>query len=164
MDWVLIQLRSSSNGSAVASQSAFLKNNGQIVQEDGITQQIMFDVSEGYYFIVVDHRNHLKVMSKDSVQLFSGSATLYDFTTAVNKYYGLDAKLVDSTPTTIYGMYTGDVSNDKKIIVADDITGVRTDNLKDGYYNADLNLDHKVILADDLYYIRLNNLKGSNVP
>ncbi|MFZ1289608.1 MAG: CRTAC1 family protein [Melioribacteraceae bacterium] len=69
VDWVLVELRTSANGSAVASKSAFLRNDGKIVADDGTTEYIEIDAAVGDYYIVVKHRNHLTVMSTDPVHV-----------------------------------------------------------------------------------------------
>ena len=69
VDWVLVQLKTTANGSAVASKSAFLRNDGKIVADDGITEYIEMDAAAGSYYIVVKHRNHLSVMSTNAVSL-----------------------------------------------------------------------------------------------
>ena len=68
-DWVLVQLRTTADGPAIASKSAFLRNDGWIVSDNGITPYITMDVSDGDYYIVVKHRNHCSVMSASLVAL-----------------------------------------------------------------------------------------------
>ena len=145
VDWVLVQLRSSSNGSAVVSESAFLKNNGQIVQEDGTTPQIMFDVMEGHYFIVVDHRNHLTVMSKDSIQLNKDSSNIYDFTLGSDQYYGTgSAKQLEFG---VWGMWTGDTDGSGSI-GASDRNATWNNRTLIGYNSADCDLNGTVGASD----------------
>jgi hypothetical protein len=88
VDWVLVELRTTPNGDAVASRSALLHKDGGIVADDGITNEIKLDAPDGDYFIVVKHRNHLAIMSANKISINSTSSTLYDFTTGSDKYYG----------------------------------------------------------------------------
>lgn len=88
VDWVLVELRTSPNGTAVASKSVLLNKNGNVVRDDGITNTITLNAPEGDYYIVVKHRNHLAIMSANKINLNSTSTTVYDFTTGSNKYYG----------------------------------------------------------------------------
>ncbi len=90
VDWVLVQLRDSANGIAVASKSALLRNDGRIVADDGTTTDIKLDTPAGDYFIVIKHRNHLTVMSAAKVALNTSSSTIYDFTTGSNMFYGIE--------------------------------------------------------------------------
>ncbi len=86
-DWVLVQLRTSDNGSAIASRSALLRKDGKIVGDDGTTEYIKIDVTANDYYIVIKHRNHLAVMSANKLSL-NGTITSYDFTTGSDKFYG----------------------------------------------------------------------------
>lgn len=85
VDWILVQLRDAPAGSTVTSRSAFLRNDGIIVGDNG-TSKINLGVNPGDYYIVVKHRNHLAIMSADKVTL--PNAVIYDFTTGSDKYYG----------------------------------------------------------------------------
>ena len=63
VDWVLVQLRDSGSPSTViGSRSAFLKNDGTLIEDDG-TGEIGIKAAPGDYYIVIQHRNHLGVMS-----------------------------------------------------------------------------------------------------
>ena len=70
VDWVYIELRNPSDGGTAAARSFFLKNDGLVTDLDGLTTDLRFDeVSSGYYYILLSHRNHLTVMSADSLYL-----------------------------------------------------------------------------------------------
>lgn len=89
VDWVLIELRTGTDSSTtVISKSAFLHKDGRIVADDGTTGEIKLNATDGSYYIVIKHRNHLSVMSKNPVVLNKSTSTLYDFTTGSEKYYG----------------------------------------------------------------------------
>lgn len=88
VDWILVQLRETASGNIIISQSAFLHKDGRIVSTDGVTGEIDLFAPAGNYYIVIKHRNHLAVMSKDPVPLNSSTSTLYDFTTGSDKFYG----------------------------------------------------------------------------
>ena len=58
------------DGEAVYARSAFVSQNGQVVDDDGVTAEITFDNAlEGEYFIVVRHRNHAPVMTANAVEI-----------------------------------------------------------------------------------------------
>ncbi len=88
VDWVLVQLRETASGDAVASKSVFLHKDGRIVSDNGTSGEIELTAPEGNYYIVIKHRNHLAVMSTNAVSLNGTSSTLYDFTTGSDKFYG----------------------------------------------------------------------------
>ncbi len=69
VDWVLVQLRETENGSAVTSKSVLLRNDGYLIRNDDTTKAISLNVLPGSYYIIVKHRNHLPVMSKDLIPL-----------------------------------------------------------------------------------------------
>jgi len=88
VDWVLVQLRETATGNAVASKSVLLNKNGNIVRDDGTTNTITLNAPANNYFIVIKHRNHLGIMSRNKIGLNSNTTTLYDFTIGSEKYYG----------------------------------------------------------------------------
>jgi len=80
-DWIVVALRTTADGADVGIASAFVRNDGMIISEDGSAGVDMV-VPSGTYFIVIRHRNHLAVMSRLAVDLASlSSVNPYDFTT-----------------------------------------------------------------------------------
>ncbi len=88
VDWVLVQLRETATGTAITSKSTFLHKDGRIVADDGTSGEIEMNAPARSYYIVIKHRNHLAVMSKNAISLNSTSSTLYDFTTGSEQFYG----------------------------------------------------------------------------
>lgn len=160
-DWVLVQLRETATGAAVTSKSALLRKDGRIVADDGTTAQIALDASEGLYYVVIKHRNHLAVMSTASVQLSSSSSTLYDFTTSTDQYYGTDAKQLDVNEN-VFGMYKGD-ANRSSFINTTDYLKIKGEIGLDGYYDGDCNLNG-VGNTTDYLHVKPNVGKNSMVP
>ncbi len=144
VDWVLVQLRESETGQAVASRSAFLRNDGRIINDDGDVA-IPIPAPNGNYFIVVKHRNHLSVMSSSKITL-SGNTTLYDFTVSQSMAYGTNP-MKDLTGTGIYGMISGDAISNGSVDAADRNETWNKRNLT-GYYAADVTCDGVVDAAD----------------
>ncbi|HCS21583.1 MAG TPA: hypothetical protein DIW47_13660 [Bacteroidetes bacterium] len=115
VDWVLVELRSTYNGSAVSGGRAagFLLSDGSIMDTNGVDQIRFWNVNPGYYYVVIKHRNHLPVMSRDSISLGTTSS-LYDFTNGgQGRAYGTDTTTFRLKPmsvmtTGIYGMRGGD--------------------------------------------------------
>ena len=116
VDWIEVSLRTTLSGADVASASAFLHNDGSVTQPGQSSGQVYFDVSEGDYFILIEHRNHLDMISATAVTLSAGSPASYDFTDAVTKAHNSGQKSLGSK----FGMYAGDgnadgdVQNDDK--------------------------------------------------
>lgn len=69
VDWVMVELKATDPlKSSVVKKSAFLTKDGSIVDIDG-NSSIHFDpwIPANDYYVVIHHRNHLKVMSKDPI-------------------------------------------------------------------------------------------------
>ncbi len=97
VDWMLLELRSTIDGNAVAYRSVFLHKDGRLLDMDG-QETIKLAAAPGSYFLVIKHRNSLAAASAKPVELNSSSATRYDFTTAATKFYNSDAKQLDESP------------------------------------------------------------------
>ncbi|MFC1502092.1 metallophosphoesterase family protein [bacterium] len=162
VDWILIELKDKAENPPMYYRSAFLHKDGRIVEDDGTTRQIPIPGTEGAYHVVVSHRNHLPVMSREPVQLRYKSSELYDFTLGADRYYGSAAKLLNTDPV-VYGMYGADISGDGVIRLADELNELRINNLQFGYINADVDLNGVVSLASELTRVRKNNLQVTKV-
>jgi len=159
-DWVLVQLRSTKTGAAVVSRSAFLHKDGRIVADDGSTSYIELNVATADYYIVVQHRNHLAVMSDEIHSLSMSSSTLYDFTTGTDKYEGADAILLE---TRVYGLYAGDGSHNQQIQNDDNNDYWRVQVGLAGYRSADYDLNGQVQNTDINDLWAKNTGKGTQV-
>jgi len=153
VDYVLVELRTgTAAGTKVASRAGFVKSNGAIVDVDG-TDQLRFNVSEGSYYMIVRHRNHLAIMSAAAVALSAASA-LYDFTTAQTQAYGTNPMIALSGGG--FGMIAGD-GNADGIVDATDRSSAWNDRLQTGLKSCDVNLDGIVDATDrsDIWNKRL---------
>lgn len=162
VDWALLELRQDPSGPAIARQSYFLRKDGLLTEPDGITTQIGIPLADpGGYFLVIQHRNHLTVMSRDTVALDTASAVLYDFSTDTTRYYGSHG-CVNIQGSGTWGMWSGD-TNGSRVIDQTDATAVWNDRNKTGYRNTDCNLDVMVNARDRSVVINNRN-KSSTVP
>jgi len=143
-DWVLVQLRNTPDGSAVISKSAFLRKDGRIVADDGATSEISFDIEESSYYVVIKHRNHLKVMSSAAQTLDTESSSLYDFSTGSEQYYGSNAKLLE---TGAFGTYSGD-TDASGTVDANDRSATWNYRNNNGYNSSDCDLSGTVDAND----------------
>jgi len=162
-DWVLVELRESPAGTAVASKSAFLRDDGRIVADDGIGQAISMNAVQNSYYIVVKHRNHLAVMSADLVPLNGSTSTLYDFTTGTEKVYG-GVNAMTVLGSGVYGMFSGDANNDGQIQTIDKNLNWRNEVGLAGYRSSDFDLNGQVQTIDKNLYWRLNVGRGTQLP
>jgi hypothetical protein len=83
VDWVLVELRDVTDPSIIVeTRSALLQRDGDVVDAMDGTSALMFNgIAGDSYHVAVKHRNHLGVMTADSVILTS-MGTVVDFTTA----------------------------------------------------------------------------------
>ena len=162
VDWVLVELRSSSNPAQVVSRRAgILKNNGRLLETDGSEGLIFNNVDPGSYFIVIYHRNHLAIMSAAPVELSSNSA-LYNFTTSMNQAYGQNPMV--ELVTGIYGMYASDGNADGIIDITDRDSIWLIENGNMGYLEGDFNMNSGVTVHDVNQFWNINNGKSTQVP
>lgn len=69
VDWVLVELRTAEAASSMVKQvPAFVDKDGNVVNLDGVSS-LKINHSDGVYYIVVYHRNHLPIMTQDMVHL-----------------------------------------------------------------------------------------------
>ena len=170
VDWVVIELRNKNNSASIlATHSALLLRNGNIVGTDG-TSDVSFGLPADNYFIAIRHRNHLGVMTMNA-QALSATATLKDFSSTSLQLYGTTA-----AAKTIAGklcLYAGDANmngtlkytnaNNDRDLVLSRIGGVVPTNTVNGYYMEDVNLDGVVRYTNsgnDRDYI-LSNIGGT---
>ncbi|MCC6397289.1 MAG: hypothetical protein IT282_09735, partial [Bacteroidetes bacterium] len=159
VDWVMVELRTdTTSASMVGRRAAFLKSNGQVVDMDGISGVTFGAIEAGDYYIVIRHRNHLAVMSAETVPL-SSSSGLYDFTAGLDKYYGGEARDLGSS---MYAMWGGDADASSDV-AALDRTATWNDRNKVGYLLSDVDLSGDVAALDRTMTWNNRN-KFSRVP
>ena len=114
VDWVWLELRDSAdNTSVIVSRSALLQRDGDVVHTDGVSP-IYFSASAANYYVVVNHRNHLGVMTDGTVTL-SQSATTVDYTDGSVTTYGNNAQTTYDMPAGVSAMWAGDANEDGNI-------------------------------------------------
>lgn len=70
VDWALISLSESSNSTNIIKKMAvLLEKTGKLVNFDGIYPLKISGVVPGFYYIFVEHRNHLKILSNNPINL-----------------------------------------------------------------------------------------------
>lgn len=77
VDWLLIELRDSENNTKYR-KPAILNKEGIVLNSDG-TKFSFNNIETDDYYIVVKHRNHLSVMSKEKVSISTNNPIGYDF-------------------------------------------------------------------------------------
>lgn len=158
VDWVEVEIRTgTSSGDRVGTNRAgILKSDGSVVDKDG--NAFTLSQADGTsYYIVIHHRNHLSVMSKDPVVSSSGTYSI-DFTEAGVSYgTGGDINIGGE-----YAMIAGDANGDGTVN-GDDLTAWRNENGKAFSYSSsgndktDLNMDGVINAVDRNEYQQKNS-------
>jgi len=160
VDWVLVELRSTETTIA-DTRAAFIKNDGTLVDLDGVSNIKFPTAPAGDYYVVIIHRNHLPVMTANKVTI-SFSPTLYDMRNNVANVYGTNA--VKDLGDGNYGMVSGDANGNGQIQNNDSETFWAVQNGQSGYREGDYNLNGQVQNNDRETYWVPNNGRGTQVP
>ena len=150
VDWVVLELRATGDPSTVvASRSALLQRDGDVVDTDG-TSAVLFQVPAGSYHVAVRHRNHLGCMTAGAVAL-SASSTTIDLRSAATSTFGTQAR---KTVGSVQALWAGDVrfnadikytgSDNDRDPILQRIGGVVPTNVVSGYHPEDVDLDGNV--------------------
>jgi hypothetical protein len=160
VDWVLVELRiGTTRSSSVALRAAFLKSDGMVVDIDGNSPVIFNNLTNQEYYILIHHRNHLAIMSKNPVTL-SENSPLYDFTTGQDKAYGTDA--MANLGSGKFGLFAGD-GDSNGIINILDYSSVGNFIFQSGYLRGDLDMNNIINVID---YGKSSNamFKATQIP
>lgn len=152
VDWIWVELRSSTNpAQVVAGRAALLRKNGSIV-ELGNDRPVYFPgLADGSYYIAIRHRNHLGVMTAAPVALNSTTPTAIDFSAPATATWGTDARYNAGGVMTLWaGDANGDgtvsyngANNDKNAVLGQ--VGITTsNNILVIYHRTDVNMDGMV--------------------
>ncbi len=144
VDWVLVQLRQTADGPALATRAALLKKDGSIVDTDGLSP-VAFPVVPAPYFVVVRHRNHLSMMSAAAIDFSSGTGS-FDFSTGAAQAYGSSPQ--DPLGDGRFGMYGGDGNVNGSVTAFDMLQIWLLQNGTTGYLQGDYNLNGSVTAFD----------------
>jgi hypothetical protein len=88
VDWILIELRDGATpGTIISRRAAFVKQDGTLVDTDGLNTEISFPgITAANYYVAIRHRNHLGIRSAEPLS-FGETAVIYDFTTSSSMCY-----------------------------------------------------------------------------
>jgi len=181
VDWIWLELRAADETTVVATRSALLQRDGDVVDMDGTSDVQFPDTYEGNYHLMVRHRNHLAAMTNSTVFLndnsplidFSDPALVTDGTT------GTSARKLLETGPDVYGLWAGNVNqkdgnsnwwilyNGSKNDRAEILVKVGTStplNVVNGYFHQDVNMNGqtKYSGANNDRVIILNNVGVSD--
>ena len=115
VDWIWIELRdATTNTTILHKQSALLQRDGDVVAIDG-TSALSFTAASSSYYVVIKHRNHLGMMSANTIVL-SETTTVVNFTDSTNEItYGTDAQSTYGMPSGKVGMWAGNTDENTQV-------------------------------------------------
>ena len=163
VDWILIELRDGiDNNQIIERRVALLQSDGSVVGIDTVTNTIVNEGVPFYniqvnipYYIVVRHRNHLAIMSEQTVTIPNIEA--YDYTIPTNI---MGEGQVSNLGNGNWGMCAGDFNSDGVITVADNNLYASQAALLNMYVDGDCNLDKNVTVHDFNYYFPNTSILG----
>ena len=80
VDWVFVELRDASDNTAViATRAGLVQRDGDVVDVDGVSPLVFSSTAAADYFVSINHRNHLGVMT-EATSALSSIPTVVDFT------------------------------------------------------------------------------------
>jgi hypothetical protein len=168
VDWILVELRDTSNAAfaiestRVARQACFLTSDGTIVDTSGTEiPSFTIPISDSL-FVVVQHRNHLGILSSVALNDDGNGVYAYDFSSGLAKVFGINGYKI--LTTGIYGMASGDANGDGIIDGMDLATEWGSYAGERVYRNGDLNLDSEINNIDKDQYWFPSQTYSSQVP
>lgn len=115
---------------------ALRDSSNAIVDSTGNTSLSFANATNGTYYIVVKHRNHLETWSAAPQSFSTGNVTTFNFTDNITKAYGSNLKQVGSA----FVLYGGDANQDGYVDPTD-YTYYKSQFGLSGYKSADFNGD-----------------------
>jgi hypothetical protein len=113
VDWIEVQLRDSGTpGTIVKKYSFFLRNDGKVLNTDGIAGTKLTGVSKASYYVAVKHRNHLGAMTASTIDFTGAGPFSFNYTTGTG-IYGTNAM---RNISGVYAMWAGNTNGDTQII------------------------------------------------
>tara|TARA_R110002111_G_scaffold17626_2_gene43978 strand:+ start:1109 stop:2146 length:1038 start_codon:yes stop_codon:yes gene_type:complete len=166
VDWVWVELRDKSNNtSVILSQSALLQRDGDVVDTDGVSYIKPSVIADNYY-VVVNHKNHLGIMTDTPVTIEAKALpSVIDFTDVSTNTFGTQAQV--ALPSGDMALWAGDVNGDGLVNFSGDVNRVLVDvilfpantsfsssyDFVDGYFQSDVLLDGNVSFSNEINQI-----------
>ncbi len=163
VDWVWVELRDKTDDTSVTlSRSALLQRDGDVVATDGVSY-INLNIASDDYYVVVNHKNHLGIMTDTPVNIAAtGLPSVIDFTDVNTETYGTQPAQV-SLPSGDMALWAGDVNGDGLVNFSGDINSVSVDvilfpanasfstsyDFVNGYFQSDVFLDGNVSFSNE---------------
>lgn len=149
VDWVVVELRSAASpATVVATRSALLQADGDVVAANDGTSPVTLNAAAGSYHVAIRHRNHLGIMTATAlpvntaagaVDMSNGTVALFGGASATKTIGSRNLMLCGDVDGNGTMKYTGAGNDRDPILVA--IGGTQPNNSIAGYRREDINLD-----------------------
>lgn len=154
VDWIWVELRDATDNTIVIDgTSALVLRNGSVVDTDG-TSALTFEQDEDAYHVAVNHRNHLGVITANTVAL-SSTTTSLDFTSDIAIANG-ETLALTNMGNGIFAIYAGDTTGDGNILNTDISNAISNSGGINVYTGADANMDGNILNTDIALIIQPN--------
>lgn len=120
VDWVFVQLHDGTTGGVIATKSAIVQRDGDIVTIDPtgeVHNYVGFGgYSNGNYYISVRHRNHLGARTANTVALSNSTVISFNLTNSLSQVYnvGITNDPMATLSVGVFGLWGGNGNNDLK--------------------------------------------------
>jgi len=179
VDWVLIELRGLyvpplDCQEVVYRRAGFVKIDGTIVSTNNDTirygttfgdarwENMPVDNTSGDYHMVIYHRNHIPVMTKNPLRFMDGYLSVNSDFTISPEYVWADTNGLAKINDTTYAMIGGDADGNGIINVLD-YAPIQNSLFETGYLNADID-GNGVVNVLDYQLVQLNLFKSNHLP
>ncbi len=168
VDWVTVELRDAASAATAGpgtvipggTRAALLKSDGTIIGTEANPYLIFAGVPVTQnLFVVINHRNHLAILSSGPVTS-AGGIYSWNFTTEQGQAYNNGQKML---ATGKYGMIGGDGNGDAQVNALDKTAVWNIQAGKNGYSASDFNMDGEVANPDKNEIWVPNTGTGSSV-
>lgn len=156
VDWILLEIKNNA-GVVVNQRAAFLREDGQVVDIDGVSPVSLYGLGSGTNYLTVMHRNHLGISTQNmlafaatSLGLSPATPTNFDFSSASDAdiFGNASAYQVINGVNVMIGGNANEVKNVRfgglnsdLVSILSALNGIQFAILTPVYHNADLNLD-----------------------
>lgn len=165
IDWILVDLikpitENAEELSIISRTAGFVLNNGKITGLDGFSDLVMQSPDISGFYVRINHRNHISIISSDSLVNNSGIYS-WDFTTGPLQVFGEEHSQNQIT-TGVWGMIAGNGDANDQIDNVDknEIWLIQQNSF--GYYFGDYDMDCQVNDDDIITKWKPNSGKGFN--
>lgn len=142
VDWVLVEVREAGDyNNIIATRSGLLQRDGDIVDTDGVSPLRLAGLPPTSYYISIQHRNHLGVMTATPLDFSTGNVE-FSFLVDPDQAFGSSNGVAD-LGDGFYGLISGDFDRNGQVQITD-ASGLTQTLGSPGYQQGDLDLNGQV--------------------